>query len=73
MKAWSGCANENLRSRFSGDMLSSSCGELRDFLMLQPYRGMGHRFRPDTGCSVHIIRVDAPDGLLVKGQPQDLF
>ena len=34
-----GCANERLRSLFSGEILSPSCEELRDFLM-QPYRGM---------------------------------
>ena len=39
IKAWSGCANEYLRSHFSREILSSSCEELGDFL-LQPYRGM---------------------------------
>ena len=39
IKAWSGCANECLRSHFSGEILSSSCEELGDFL-LQPYREM---------------------------------
>ena len=39
MEALSGIANKRIRSHFGGEILSSSCEELRDFL-LQPYRGM---------------------------------
>ena len=31
IEAWSGCANECLRSHFSSEILSSSCEELRDW------------------------------------------
>ena len=42
--------NECLRSHFSGEILSSSCEELRDF-RLQPYRRMAKKKLRDIGIT----------------------
>ena len=72
MEAWSGCATACLRSHFSGEILNSSCEELRDFL-LQPYRGMAQpqdkrKQKAASGYSICLVRRTSRYSFFVRYQ-----